>query len=110
MIKRIRRTAIKTAVRIPSLVMCRKPQFQSTSPLIIKMFNANVNKSSTKIGFRPRTMKDSGTLDTAMTMPSTTAAMPKPMKSLTMNSSIRKSSVAMILTRGSSLCTHELPG
>ena len=109
-ISRISRIAIKTAVRMPSLVILRIHQLQMTSPLIMKILSAKVKSKIISIGLRPLRIKPSGTPDTAISTASTTAEIAKPIKSFTIKSSIMNSNVAIIFTLGSSLCTQDSPG
>ncbi len=85
MIRKIKRTAIETAVSSPSFVIVKIQMLHNGSPGIRNRLNTTVIISSMTIDFKPRTINLNGTFDIRITAANASAAIRYPPAELNAN-------------------------
>ena len=106
-ISMVRRIAIKTAIRIPSLVTEIFHTENTTSPGVKNRLNTTVSISRKIMDFMPFIINLKGTLDNLITTARKTAAHTYPQILSKKNRDMINNTVPASFTRGSSLCIQE---
>ena len=108
--RKIRRSAINTAVRRPSQVIFRNPSCTMASPGVRNRLKLTLISRRTSTAFRPRTINLNGTFDSFITAARNRAATPYPRKLSVQNREMINSSVPNSFVRGSMRCSTESTG